>query len=235
MDTPPLRASDVQRRRVAEELAHALERGQLTLTEFEERTDKVWKTTLTKDLGTVLEDLVPDPLRILDQEPSQYPYPVARQDDAIEGRSTSMDPYTNRDLAAVAKAHVTNEPGGSSLSVAIMFGSEQAGDWIIDPRHTAVAIMGGISLDLRRARLSSAHTEIFAVAIMGGIEVIVPEDIRLRVTGQGIMGGFGSTTANTVTIAGHELPPDAPEVIIRGVAIMGGVEVTRVPRRKLES
>nr|WP_244465509.1 hypothetical protein [Corynebacterium xerosis] len=76
-----------------------------------------------------------------------------------------------------------------------------------------------------------------AVAIMGGIEIIVPEDIRLTVQGTGLMGGFGTSKSRDVVIAGHDLPPDAPRVRVTGIALMGGVDVRRVPRsdrRELE-
>lgn len=144
---------------------------------------------------------------------------------------------SSRDLSAVAKAHVTGETGGSTFSVAVMFGADQGGDWICPPTHYSIAVMGGVGVDLRRARFEAHETEIVAVAIMGGIEIIVPEDIRLTVQGTGLMGGFGTSKSRDVVIAGHDLPPDAPRVRVTGIALMGGVDVRRVPRsdrRELE-
>ena len=38
----PLRATDDERRRVADELSEALGRGQIDLSEFDERTNRAW-------------------------------------------------------------------------------------------------------------------------------------------------------------------------------------------------
>jgi hypothetical protein len=72
---------------------------------------------------------------------------------------------------------------------------------------------------LRAAQLSAPVTTITVVAIMGGVEVIVPPGVRVEMHGVPIMGGW----SNHVREEG--LPPDAPQVHIRGVALMGGVEV----------
>lgn len=52
-----------------------------------------------------------------------------------------------------------------------MLGADRNGDWLCPATHASMAVMGGIDIDLRRARLESRHTEIVAVAIMGGVEV----------------------------------------------------------------
>lgn len=227
-DRQAIRATDDERRRAAEELAAALGRGQLDLAEFDDRTNQVWSARTRAELAGPLEDLVPDPLSIV-RDPTAARHlpdvsPAARPDLRPDVRSD------HRDLSAVAKAHVTGETGGTAVSLAVMFGNDQSGEWLCPARHTAVALMGGVSIDLRRARLQSAHTEITAVAIMGGVEIIVPEDIRLSVAGTGLMGGFASSQSREVVIAGHDLPPDAPTVRVTGLALMGGVDVRRAPR-----
>lgn len=235
-----MRATDDERRIVADELAAALGRGQLTLAEFEQRTASAWEGRTRADVCETLRDLVPDPLdflrgatgepgpsQALSPSPGRSPAPARRPGDLP---ATGHPGHAGRDLAAVARAHVTGETGGSAFSGALMFGNEQKGDWLCAARHTAVAIMGGIDIDLRNARLESNDTTITVVAIMGGIDVIVPEDLRVTVQGTGIMGGFGSRNAAEVTISGNDLPPDAPTVRIVGVALMGGIDVIRKPR-----
>lgn len=228
-----LRATDDERRRVADELSDALGRGQIDLTEFDERTNRVWAARTRGDLADPLADLIPDPWTVIDGrsagpiEPYRAP---GTPDRRPAGDATGPD-APSRDLAAVAKAHVTGEKGGSAVSAAVMFGADQGGDWICPPTHYSVAVMGGVDIDLRRARMESNDTEIIAVAIMGGIDIIVPEDVRLTVQGTGLMGGFCSSTSRDVVIAGHDLPPDAPRVRVTGLALMGGVDVRRVPRK----
>jgi hypothetical protein len=83
-------------------------------------------------------------------------------------------------------------------------------------------LMGGGEIDLREARFAEREVSIHIVAIMGGCEVIVPEDATVRVTGVGIMGAFDHATTGSGT-------PDGPLITINGVAIMGGVDVKRKP------
>jgi hypothetical protein len=118
----------------------------------------------------------------------------------------------------------------SSLLMAVMGGTERRGRWRVPERCTAVAIMGGCVLDLRAAQLSAPITTITTVAIMGGIEVIVPPGVRVEISGLPLMGGFSNRVRQT------DLPPDAPQVHIRGIALMGGVEVrTRQRGREREA
>jgi hypothetical protein len=53
---------------------------------------------------------------------------------------------------------------------------------------------------------------------MGGVEIIVPDDIDVETEGTGIMGGFEH-------FAHTSDDPDAPLLRITGFAIMGGVEI----------
>ena len=232
---PDLRATDDERRMVADELAAALGRGQLELGEFEQRTEAVWAGRTRGEIVDPLKDLVPNPLDVIGgadprgtREIAQRPHPAPPAPRAAN-RPAERD-TSARDVSAVAKAHVTGETGGSVITAAVMFGSEQNGEWLCPSTHYAVAIMGGVEVDLRNARFESPATEIVAVAIMGGINVIVPEDMRLSVQGTGLMGGFGSSKSKEVVLAGHDLPPDAPHVRVTGVALMGGVEVVRETR-----
>jgi hypothetical protein len=114
----------------------------------------------------------------------------------------------------------------SRFGLALLSGFERAGRWVA-PRHfTAVAVMGGGSIDMRDASFAEQTVRITAVAVMGGIDIVVPEDAEVRVHGLPLLGGFG----------GHRLSgtgkPGGPTVIVAGVAIMGGVDVRRRPPSK---
>jgi Domain of unknown function (DUF1707)/Cell wall-active antibiotics response 4TMS YvqF len=110
--------------------------------------------------------------------------------------------------------------GGIRASIAVMSGVERRGPWRVPESSTAFALMGGVELDLRSAVLSSRVTTITAVAIMGGIEIIVPPGLRVESGGFGFMGGWDNRATDD-----HQLPPDAPVLRVRGVALMGGVEI----------
>lgn len=79
------------------------------------------------------------------------------------------------------------------------------------------AVMGGAHLDLRRATLrGEAVLDMFAM--WGGIELVVPETWAVELRGLPLLGGFEDKTRPPVDA-------NAPRLVIRGVAVMGGVEV----------
>jgi DUF1707 SHOCT-like domain len=57
----PLRASDADRDRIHQVLAHAFGDGRLDQTEFEERTDVVVRARTLGELPPIVADLLPDP------------------------------------------------------------------------------------------------------------------------------------------------------------------------------
>jgi predicted membrane protein len=79
------------------------------------------------------------------------------------------------------------------------------------------AIMGGLELDLRGAQVQDVAI-IDTLAFWGGIEIFVPEDWSVVNEGFAFMGGFDDQT--------HSQPPgNRPHLIVRGLALMGGVEI----------
>jgi hypothetical protein len=78
------------------------------------------------------------------------------------------------------------------------------------------AIMGGCSLDMRGSSIDN-EAVINVFAVWGGVTLKVPPDWTVVLHGTPIMGGFEEKTAP---------PPDnGKRLIVRGYAIMGGVEV----------
>ncbi len=81
----------------------------------------------------------------------------------------------------------------------------------------AVAVMGGCQIDLRAAKITK-EAVIDVLAFWGGIEIRVPRGWRVDNQVVAILGGIVDKTE-------RDVPADAPTLIIRGSAIMGGVEV----------
>ncbi|HZD73406.1 MAG TPA: DUF1707 domain-containing protein [Actinomycetota bacterium] len=137
------------------------------------------------------------------------------------------DSFTHGQVRPYGAAGPVVRPGqgGTRLSLAVMSGVQRRGSWRVPVDSTAVAFMGGVELDLRTAVLSGPVTTITAVAFMGGIEIIVPPGIRVESSGFGFMGGWDNRASD------DRLTPDAPVLRVRGVAIMGGVDIrTKEPR-----
>jgi hypothetical protein len=110
----------------------------------------------------------------------------------------------------------------SKFSVAVMSGARRMGRWVVPRTYVAVAVMGGIELDLREAQFSEAEVTLHAYTVMGGIEITVPEDVEVDVSGLAFMGGFDHNASAPGV-------PGAPRVRVLGFAFMGGVDVRRKP------
>lgn len=108
-------------------------------------------------------------------------------------------------------------------SIAIMSETKRAGRWQVYDGHTAFALMGSVTLDLREAQLTSREVSIVADAVMGEVKVIVGADTMVVVEGLGIMGEFKEQRPRTDA----RLTPESPVVRLKGLALMGSVTVQR--------
>ena len=142
-----------------------------------------------------------------------------------------------RDLPGPAQAPSAVQPamagriGGtprSKFSIAIMSGARRMGRWVVPRNYVGVAVMGGIELDLREAQFSEPEVTIHAYTLMGGIEITVPEDVDVDVSGVAFMGGFDHNASGPGV-------PGAPRVRVIGFALMGGVDVKRKPTKPIKN
>ena len=85
------------------------------------------------------------------------------------------------------------------------------------------AMMGGVELDLSEARAAGDRVYLDVFAWWGGIDILVPDGWKVESQGLPIMGAIED---NTYPPAGE---PTAT-LVVRGVAIMGGVEIKSVRR-----
>jgi class 3 adenylate cyclase len=109
--------------------------------------------------------------------------------------------------------------------VAVMSGSQAKGRWRLSGRTTAVAVMGGVDMDLRHAEIDGPEIVITAVAFWGGIQITVPEGFDVELEGFSFMGGRNLTLRNVPRV------PGSPRIRVRGFAIMGGIDVKSRPSR----
>ncbi len=189
-DPGRMRASDADRERVARALQVAVGEGRLTMTELQERLDVVYRSRTVGELDPLTADL-PVPVRLTSPSPVTGPSP-----DRVGGTPTS------------------------SAAIAVMSGSQRKGVWTVPAQFTAVAFWGGIEIDLTQANYAAREVTITAVAIMGGIVVVVDPDTTVVVSGVGVMGAFEDK-------AHCQGRPGGPVVRINGLAFWGGVEVKR--------
>ncbi|MGY5631619.1 DUF1707 SHOCT-like domain-containing protein [Streptomyces sp. UC1A3] len=198
-DAPELRASDADRERVAEVLRDALAEGRLDMTEFEERLDATYSARTYGELALITRDL---PVGTVAEAPRV---------------SMTKEPAASGDWAG----RITGGEGSSTWAVAVMSGFQRKGRWTVPRRFNSFALWGGGEIDLREADFADGEVVVNCVAIMGGIDVIVPPGIEVVVRGVGVMGDFDHRESGVPGERG------APRVIVTGFAFWGGVGVRR--------
>ena len=86
------------------------------------------------------------------------------------------------------------------------------------------AILGGVTLDLRRATPAAEGARINATSVLGGIDIIVPHGWRITTSGAPLLGGVEDKTADDEPPA-----PDAPSLHVDAVTVLGGIEIKHRP------
>jgi class 3 adenylate cyclase len=199
VDAGDIRASDAERQAVIQRLSAACGDGLLTLDEFSERSGDVWAAVTRGQLDDITRDL-----RL---------------------------PVAGSSRAEPTPADVSNETASEPVPrkrrwlVAIMGGERQRGRWRADRNIGALALMGGVHIDLRDATLESDEVEILAWAVMGDVHVTVPEGIPVDFSGFMLMGNRSNKTSRVEPLRG------APRIKIRGYGMWGSVAVHSRPPR----
>lgn len=80
------------------------------------------------------------------------------------------------------------------------------------------AIFGGIELNLTGATLNNNEAFIEATSLFGGIDIFVPNDWNVKMSGTPIFGGWTNKTR-------PNSDPNAPVLVVRCTTIFGGIEI----------
>jgi hypothetical protein len=98
--------------------------------------------------------------------------------------------------------------------------------------HTAVAVFGATEIDVAAAPLALGETRINVVSVFGGTDIVVPDDVAIRVTGFSIFGGVNvrgrEVSSGIVSVNQYESPgySGAPRRLhIDATSIFGGVKI----------
>lgn len=120
-----------------------------------------------------------------------------------------------------------NKPNYQNKSIAFFSGIEHKGRFVLPEHYRIVALFGGCSIDLSKAHLSSLCSDIDISAIFGGVEIFVPEGVKVVVSGQPIFGGIANQ------VIGDNLAEHAPMIRIHAKCIFGGISITSSKKVKL--
>jgi len=194
--------SKIARQKVIDRLKHAYASDYLEDDDFEKRLVIATNTKKRSELIDIVDDL-PDETPPSGQAPAGSPQ---------QGRDPDQTWSLARGIAY-----------DSDVMVGVFSGVTRRGVWRPARRIKTVAFMGGIELDFTHAEIPAEGVEIQVFAMMGGIEMRVPDGVNVRNRGFAFMGGFEDHVHG-------EVFPGAPTITITGFAFMGGVEV-KGPRK----
>jgi hypothetical protein len=186
-----LRASDADREQVATVLSTAYAEGRLTLEEHDERVDQLMAAKTFDDLIPITRDLVV----IGTPTAEAAPQPSSR---------FTID--------------TTAQNSQSDKMIAIFGGITRSGKWRVRKNIQALALFGGMDLDLRNAIFEAPVVEISGFWCFGGLDIKVPEGIDVRDQTAGV---FGGTDIRDI----GDPAPGAPTLVIKGMTLFGGVSV----------
>ena len=105
----------------------------------------------------------------------------------------------------------------SMNAFALMAGNVQSVSSEVVDVIQATAIMGGCEIDLRKMKSGDGETVVELFTLWGGIEIKVPEGWAVESKATPLLGAVENQTAPPA--------PDAPRIVLRGMIVMGGVEV----------
>jgi hypothetical protein len=138
--------------------------------------------------------------------------------DDLPARATSQQVAPRADLAPAT--------GRRQRIIAIFGGAARKGQWHVEPKITAVTVFGGASLDFRDVQLPQREITLHCTAVFGGMEIIVPPEMRVIDSGIALFGGrdagSGSAESND---------PNAPVLRLTGLTMFGGLGVKHKRRK----
>lgn len=193
-----LRASDADRDQVATLLSSAYAEGRLSREEHDERVDQLMAAKTFDDLLPITRDLV------IVGPPAPLATPQSSSRFAID--TTGQNPESDK-------------------MIAIFGGVTRKGRWRVRKNTHALALFGGMDLDLRDAIFEAPVVEISGFWCFGGLDIKVPEGIEIRDQTAGI---FGGTDVRDV----GDPASGSPTLVIKGVSLFGGVSIKGPKKRR---
>jgi hypothetical protein len=143
----------------------------------------------------------------------------AETDEQLAALTADFAPIAG-ELVPASPMTIAHEAPDSDEAMAIFGGAQRTGRWRVPRRLRAVAVFGGIELDLRHAELPAGSFVMDVRASFGGVQIIVPPNLAVEVHGSAIFGGFAHM---------DRVPPDpdpnAPVLHVYGKAVFGGVSI----------
>lgn len=149
-----------------------------------------------------------------------------RVTEVYKAASESAVAAVTADLPAATESKQIVPARAVSAKLSSVLSSVERGGRLVVPADLQLrSTLGHMALDLRQAELQEGVTEIRVRAIMGNIELLLPEDVRVECRGRAFAGEFTHRAADVPPA--REQRPDRV-VVLTGWSIFGRVEVSHV-------
>ncbi|MBV9445090.1 MAG: DUF1707 domain-containing protein [Streptosporangiaceae bacterium] len=155
------------------------------------------------------------------------------QDEFHERASVACSAKTLGELAGLT-ADLSEVPlvrldGGQAIA-GIFASARRDGRWVVPEAVTVTAVRGTVEVDFTEALLQASHVTVNVTVVVGKVLLIVPDGIRVEVTGRALLGrrALGRNTGGAAAIA--TAGPEAPVIDVRSLILGGKLEVRTPPR-----
>ena len=141
--------------------------------------------------------------------------PITR--DLVVGSPGTVNPRSTPGTTFEVDTGATSDQPGRFI--AVFGGSGRKGKWRVRKNNQAFALFGGIDLDLRNAVFEGRTIEMTAICCFGGLDIKVPRGMDVRNEVVGIFGGSDTSDVG-------DPQPGAPTLVVKGLALFGGVSIS---------
>jgi hypothetical protein len=136
----------------------------------------------------------------------------------LPARSMTRSPARGAALAPATRRR--------QLIVAIFGGASRKGQWNVEPKMATVAVFGGVSLDFRDVELPQQEISLHCTAVFGGVDIVVPPEMRVVDSGIAIFGGRDTDSGSAASS-----DPNAPVLRLTGLTLFGGLSLRHKQRK----
>jgi len=141
--------------------------------------------------------------------------------DDLPARAADQSVAPRADLAPAGKHR--------QMIVAIFGGATRKGQWHVEPKITSVTVFGGATFDFRDVQLPQREITLNCTTVFGGVEIIVPPEMRVIDSGIALFGG-----RDTGAGSAESSDPNAPVLRLTGLTLFGGLGLKH-KQRKIKS
>lgn len=138
---------------------------------------------------------------------------------------TELEALT-RDLPGVGEAAGPSGKRVRLAALALLGDVKRRGRWRPAEASTVVALLGDVHLDLTEAEVEREELAITSIAALGDVVIVVPAGVEVELGAVALLGDV-EEAASEATV-----PPAAPRVRVRGLALVGDIRIERARERR---